>query len=87
VLRGLGLEDRALPFADVAGAYRHACDMAGDDDRIAAFGSFYTVADVLRATQPAHMANPSVNDEELQLKQRAGVAVGALVTLCSLRWC
>ncbi|MFA7240912.1 MAG: bifunctional tetrahydrofolate synthase/dihydrofolate synthase [Sulfuricellaceae bacterium] len=48
VLRGQGLAARALPFADVVAAYRHACNMAGDDDRIAAFGSFYTVADVLR---------------------------------------
>ena len=54
VLRGQGLADKALPFADVGAAYRYACDMANDNDRIAAFGSFYTVADVLnyRATYP-----------------------------------
>lgn len=50
-LRGQGLADRGLPFADVVAAYRHACNMAGDDDRIAAFGSFYTVADILRERQ------------------------------------
>ncbi|MEW9898571.1 bifunctional tetrahydrofolate synthase/dihydrofolate synthase [Chitinivorax sp. PXF-14] len=33
----------------VAEAYRAACDKAGENDRIAAFGSFYTVADVLQA--------------------------------------
>jgi dihydrofolate synthase/folylpolyglutamate synthase len=35
-------------YADVVSAFRQACMTAGDDDRIAAFGSFYTVADVLR---------------------------------------
>lgn len=34
---------------DVVTALRQACMSAGEDDRIAAFGSFYTVADVLRA--------------------------------------
>lgn len=51
VLRRQGLADRALPFTDIVAAYRHACNMAGDDDRIAAFGSFYTVADILRERQ------------------------------------
>ena len=35
-------------YADVVSAFRQACMTASDDDRIAAFGSFYTVADVLR---------------------------------------
>ncbi len=47
VLRVEGVAERARAFDDVAAAYLHACNMAGDDDRIAAFGSFYTVADVL----------------------------------------
>ena len=34
---------------DVVSAFRQACMTAGENDRIAAFGSFYTVADVLRA--------------------------------------
>lgn len=34
---------------DVVSAFREACMSAGENDRIAAFGSFYTVADVLRA--------------------------------------
>jgi dihydrofolate synthase/folylpolyglutamate synthase len=33
---------------DVISAFRGACMSAGENDRIAAFGSFYTVADVLR---------------------------------------
>lgn len=36
-------------FDDVTGALAYACRSAGENDRIAAFGSFYTVADVLRA--------------------------------------
>lgn len=36
-------------FDDVTDALAHACRCAGENDRIAAFGSFYTVADVLRA--------------------------------------
>lgn len=36
-------------FDNVAEALAHACRCAGENDRIAAFGSFYTVADVLRA--------------------------------------
>ncbi len=33
--------------ADVAGAYRLACESAAENDRIIVFGSFHTVADVL----------------------------------------
>ena len=35
-------------FSSIAAAYRHACQIAGEDDRIAAFGSFYTVAEVMQ---------------------------------------
>ena len=35
--------------ADVTTAFRQACLIAGENDRISAFGSFYTVADVMRA--------------------------------------
>jgi dihydrofolate synthase/folylpolyglutamate synthase len=58
VLRDQGLGDKALPFADVAAAYRHACNMAGDGDRIAAFGSFHTVADVLSCRSARSAAIP-----------------------------
>lgn len=58
VLRELGLAERASCFGDVAAAYRCARDMAGDDDRIAAFGSFYTVADALNVS-PARAAPKS----------------------------
>ncbi len=58
LLREQGLAQRARCFGDVAAAYRCARDMAGDDDRIAAFGSFYTVADVLNAL-PARTAPKS----------------------------
>jgi dihydrofolate synthase/folylpolyglutamate synthase len=36
-------------FGSIAQAYRAACDAADDDDRILAFGSFHTVAEVLAA--------------------------------------
>ena len=36
-------------YASVADAYDGARDVAGADDRILAFGSFLTVADVMRA--------------------------------------
>jgi dihydrofolate synthase/folylpolyglutamate synthase len=35
-------------FTDVASAYRQACIDAGRNDRIVVFGSFYTVADVMK---------------------------------------
>lgn len=58
VLETEGLAGRAEVFGDVAAAYRHACDMAGEDDRIAAFGSFYTVADVLSCRSAQSAALP-----------------------------
>jgi len=38
-------------FAGVGPAYQHACEAAGQNDRIVVFGSFYTVADALRARE------------------------------------
>ncbi len=49
VLEKTGEATKVQTFTDVAAAFRQACAMAGDDDRIAAFGSFYTVAEVLGA--------------------------------------
>ncbi len=40
-----------LTFADTTAAYRHACQIAGEDDRIAAFGSFHTVAELMQAAR------------------------------------
>ncbi|MDP3688238.1 MAG: bifunctional tetrahydrofolate synthase/dihydrofolate synthase [Sulfurimicrobium sp.] len=37
-----------LTFVDTAAAYHHACQIAGEDDRIAAFGSFHTVAELMQ---------------------------------------
>jgi dihydrofolate synthase/folylpolyglutamate synthase len=42
---------RVLAFADVRAAFEAAQVAASADDRILAFGSFYTVADVMRAQQ------------------------------------
>jgi dihydrofolate synthase/folylpolyglutamate synthase len=38
-----------LPFKSIAEALRYACNAAGENDRIIAFGSFYTVAEVMQA--------------------------------------
>jgi len=47
-LRSAAPSATVLCHDDVASAFRQACMSAGENDRIAAFGSFYTVADVLR---------------------------------------
>lgn len=39
---------RVFRFPGIIAAYRHACRQAGKNDRICVFGSFYTVAEVLR---------------------------------------
>ena len=38
-----------LRFANATEALHHACNLAGENDRILALGSFYTVAEVMRA--------------------------------------
>jgi dihydrofolate synthase/folylpolyglutamate synthase len=59
VPRGAGVDDLDATLAqagaeartrcpDVAAAYAQACDMATENDRILVFGSFYTVATVMR---------------------------------------
>ncbi|MGE5027139.1 MAG: bifunctional tetrahydrofolate synthase/dihydrofolate synthase [Betaproteobacteria bacterium] len=47
VLENQGLAPGVEMFRTVAGAFRHACDMAADDDKIIVFGSFYTVAEAM----------------------------------------
>lgn len=39
------------PCADIAAAYTQACDIAAENDRILVFGSFYTVAAVMRVLE------------------------------------
>ena len=51
-LIGLGRQPRC--YASVALALDAACRDAGDHDRIVVFGSFYTVADALRAYNAGH---------------------------------
>ncbi|HQS57542.1 MAG: bifunctional tetrahydrofolate synthase/dihydrofolate synthase [Gallionellales bacterium 35-53-114] len=43
------MEGEVRSFATVTGALHHACEAAGENDRIVAFGSFYTVAEAMRA--------------------------------------
>ncbi|MGH8751177.1 MAG: bifunctional tetrahydrofolate synthase/dihydrofolate synthase, partial [Burkholderiales bacterium] len=48
-LRQAGItESAAQEFADPGAAYLHACNLAAENDRIIVFGSFHTVAGVLR---------------------------------------
>lgn len=47
LLLRVGVRGKVLRFADTEHALAHACNEAGENDRIAAFGSFYTVAAVL----------------------------------------
>ena len=49
VLHGVGVRGAVLTFATVTDALHHACNESAENDRIAAFGSFYTVAEVMRA--------------------------------------
>jgi len=44
-----GVEGPLPTFESAAAAYAYAQEQAGEDDRILAFGSFLTVADVLRS--------------------------------------
>ena len=43
------MDGQMLSFATVSAALHHACKEAGENDRIVAFGSFYTVAEAMRA--------------------------------------
>ncbi|HUX91107.1 MAG TPA: bifunctional tetrahydrofolate synthase/dihydrofolate synthase [Gallionellaceae bacterium] len=49
VVRQELFDGSVLPFATVTAALHHACKEAGENDRIVAFGSFYTVAEAMRA--------------------------------------
>jgi dihydrofolate synthase / folylpolyglutamate synthase len=50
-LEAEGITSAAPAFDSAADAYAYAKGQAGDDDRILAFGSFFTVADVMRVLQ------------------------------------
>lgn len=49
VLQLAGVRGAVIRFPDIAAAIAHACDVADDDDRIAIFGSFHTVAEAMLA--------------------------------------
>ena len=60
---GVGEMERTIfTFSDPAAAYAYACEQAGGNDRICVFGSFHTVAEVLRYRKRsgAHN-NPQLN--------------------------
>jgi dihydrofolate synthase/folylpolyglutamate synthase len=48
VLDAEEIKGAVLTFATITEALQHACKEASENDRIAAFGSFYTVAEVMR---------------------------------------
>ena len=47
VLHQVGVRGTVATFPDTAHALAHACNVAGENDRIIAFGSFYTVAEAM----------------------------------------
>ena len=49
VLDTEGIKGEVMTFATVIDALQYACNEAAENDRIVAFGSFHTVADVMRA--------------------------------------
>ena len=49
VLAAEGVSGEVHEFTSIENALQHACKEASENDRIAAFGSFYTVAEVMRA--------------------------------------
>ena len=46
--RQIGERSNSRAFPDPAAAYAYACEQAAENDRICVFGSFHTVAEVLR---------------------------------------
>ena len=48
VLHDEGVKGVVLTFDTITDALQHACNAASENDRITAFGSFYTVAEVMR---------------------------------------
>jgi dihydrofolate synthase/folylpolyglutamate synthase len=51
VLQDCGVHGAIRTCANVAEALSHACNEAGENDRIAAFGSFHTVAEAMQARE------------------------------------
>lgn len=49
VLDQAGVRGEIVRFRDTAQAIVHACNVAGENDRIVAFGSFFTVSEAMRA--------------------------------------
>ncbi len=49
LLERAGVRGKSVCFADAQKAFMHAYNVAGENDRIIAFGSFYTVAHVMTA--------------------------------------
>ena len=48
VLKACGVAESVQQFDSAAAAYYQACNMAGENDKIVVFGSFHTVAEIMR---------------------------------------
>ncbi len=57
-----GVKDAVLTFVTVTDALQHACNEAVENDRIIVFGSFYTVAEVMRAQSALPLICAEIHD-------------------------
>ncbi len=62
VLYAEGVKGAVLTFVTVTDALQHACNEAVENDRIATFGSFYTVAEVMRAQSARRLICAEIQD-------------------------
>lgn len=60
-IRGVHAGARLHCYPEVIAALHAACLQAGENDRIIAFGSFYTVADVMRELKDSPPCNQDKN--------------------------
>jgi len=62
VLHDEGVKSAVLAFDTLSDALQHACNEAVENDRIIAFGSFYTVAEVMRAQSALRLICAEIHD-------------------------
>ena len=62
VLYAEGVKSAVLTFVTVTDALQHACNEAVENDRIIIYGSFYTVAAVMRAQSARRLICAEIND-------------------------
>ncbi|MEO7781986.1 MAG: bifunctional tetrahydrofolate synthase/dihydrofolate synthase [Candidatus Nitrotoga sp.] len=62
VLHAEGVKSAVLTFITVTDALKHACNEAVENDRIITFGSFYTVAEAMRAQSALRLIRAEILD-------------------------